>query len=162
MSKIICIILAIFVSWQACAKDSRKSFQLERCLDKADIELPYNQTNLPYILSYDYEKTLAYISKNLEGTSTKVGFIKQRIGKLFLEKGLVEDKQLSKLNRGNDRKVFRDPKNPKTLYTIDTRHCAIETFDTKGKHQGEVNFDFEFNSKGNKKDNSKGHDIIVQ
>ncbi len=167
MKRIILLILLLLLSWQIEAKEAKKpkkvsSPQLEKCLDKADLELPYNQANLPHILTFDYEKTLAYISKHLEGTTTKVGFIKQRIEKLFFERGFIEDKHLSKLNRAKDHKVYRDPNNPKTLYTIDTRHCAIETFDSKGRHQGEVNFDFEFNTKGGKKDNAKSHDIIVQ
>ncbi len=85
----------------------------------------------------------------------RVAKIKEVTAKVAEDAGMVRDKRVEKLNR--PRTVYRDKDG--NYYSVDTQHGRFEKTNSKGKHQGE--YDIEFNDKG-KQDPSGGHDLIVK
>jgi hypothetical protein len=69
-------------------------------------------------------------------------------------RGLEFEEFVSKRNK---RIVYRDP-STKNLYSVDTQHGRFEMLNRKGKHLGEVNFDFNL-TKG--PDKSGMHDLEI-
>jgi len=67
----------------------------------------------------------------------RVATVKGEAAKVADRNGWVKDRTYSKMN---DREVYRDPKTG-DLYSVDTQHGRFEKCTSKGKHQGEVNFD---------------------
>jgi hypothetical protein len=66
-------------------------------------------------------------------------------------------KKESKLTRINNRDVYFDSKT-KNYYALDTQHGRFEVVNSKGKHQGEVDFNL---NQTKPADKSGGHDLIM-
>lgn len=85
----------------------------------------------------------------------KVGVARAKGAEIAKQAGFVKDDKLSKIN-GRD--VYVD-KNTGKLYSIDKRHGRFEVTDKRGKHLGEVRFDF---TPSKKADKSGKHDLKVK
>ena len=97
----------------------------------------------------DFEESLNKLPAN-----ERVAKVKEKAQKVAKEKGLVKD---AKLSRINGRDIYRDPKSG-DYYSVDTQHGRFEHLNKRGKHLGEV--DFEFNNT-KPADISGGHDINI-
>ncbi|WP_311773169.1 colicin E3/pyocin S6 family cytotoxin [Listeria booriae] len=101
-------------------------------------------------IAKDFEKKISKMSPN-----ERVASVKQMAKEIAEKKGLTKNSKLSKINK---RDIYTDEKN-KEFYSVDTQHGRFEKTNAKGKHQGEVDFDF-----NNQKpaDKSGKHDIRVK
>ena len=97
-----------------------------------------------------FEEQLVNMDKN-----DRVAIVKQKAKEVALERGLIKENKLTKIN---NRDVYIDPKT-KERYTVDTRHARFEYLTKRGKHLGEVDFDFVYKGK---QDKSGGHNLIVK
>ena len=88
-------------------------------------------------------------------TEEKVAVFKQEGRAVAEGKGFKKDNKLSKIN---SRDVYKDP-STKDLYALDTYHGSFEHCNKRGKHLGEVDFDFNFLDDA---DSSGRHDLIVK
>ncbi|WP_258166071.1 colicin E3/pyocin S6 family cytotoxin [Bacillus sp. MYb209] len=70
------------------------------------------------------------------------------------QKGWKKDNKRTKMNK---REVYYDKKTD-TYYAIDTQHGRFEVVNSKGKHQGEVDFNL---NQTKPADKSGGHDLIM-
>jgi len=68
----------------------------------------------------------------------RVAAVSEEAAARAAEKGLVRDRRISAMN-GRD--VYVDP-NTGDLYSVDTQHGAFEKCDSRGIHEGEVDFGF--------------------
>ena len=101
-------------------------------------------------VSNAFEKEISKMSPN-----DRVAAVKTKAKEICDEKGFIKDNKLSKIN---ERNVYRDTKTGK-LYAVDSQHGRFEMTNAKGKHQGEVNFDFEQTKPADK---SGGHDLKIK
>ena len=85
----------------------------------------------------------------------RVATVKTEAAKVAEQNGWVKDRTCSKMN---DREVYKDPKTGE-IYSVDTQHGRFEKCNSKGKHQGEVNFDLEQTKPA---DSSGKHDVRVK
>lgn len=85
----------------------------------------------------------------------RVATVKSKAREIAKNVGLEKDSKLSKIN-GRD--VYNDPKT-EDLYSVDTQHGRFEKTNSKGKYQGEVDFDFKSTKPA---DASGGHNIKVK
>ncbi|WHX80068.1 colicin E3/pyocin S6 family cytotoxin [Priestia flexa] len=81
----------------------------------------------------DFEKSIVKLPP-----AERVATVRSKAQEVAKNAGLVKDSKLSKIN-GRD--VYKDPKTG-DLYSVDTQHGRFEKTNSKGKHQGEVDFDF--------------------
>ena len=88
-------------------------------------------------------------------TSERVATVKQEARAVADNNGLSKNNKLSRIN---NRDVYSDPKT-KDLYAVDSQHGTFEHCNRRGKHLGEVDFDFN-NTKP--ADTSGQHDLIVK
>lgn len=84
-------------------------------------------------IAKDFEKSIVKLSP-----AERVATVKSKAQEIAKNVGLVKDSKLSKIN-GRD--VYKDPKTG-DLYSVDTQHGRFEKTNSKGKHLGEVDFDF--------------------
>ena len=78
--------------------------------------------------------------------------VKEKARKVAKEKGLIKDSKLSKLN-GRD--IYKNSKTGE-YYSVDTQHGRFEYLNKRGKHLGEVDFEFKPTKEA---DISGGHNI---
>ena len=88
-------------------------------------------------------------------TSERAATVKQEARAVADNNGLSKNNKLSRIN---NRDVYSDPKT-KDLYAVDSQHGTFEHCNRRGKHLGEVDFDFN-NTKP--ADTSGQHDLIVK
>lgn len=88
-------------------------------------------------------------------TSERVATVKQEARAVADNNGLSKNNKLSRIN---NRDVYSDPKT-KDLYAVDSQHGTFEHCNRRGKHLGEVDFDFN-NTKP--ADTSGQHGLIVK
>ena len=88
-------------------------------------------------------------------TSERVATVKQEARAVADNNGLSKNNKLSRIN---NRDVYSDPKT-KDLYAVDSQHGTFEHCNRRGRHLGEVDFDFN-NTKP--ADTSGQHDLIVK
>ncbi len=84
----------------------------------------------------------------------RVGTVKREARAIADNKGFVKNKSVS---RKNNLDVYTDPKT-NDLYAVDTQHGTFEHCNKRGKHLGEVDFDFNPTKDADK---SRNHDLIV-
>ncbi|MGE6630410.1 colicin E3/pyocin S6 family cytotoxin [Bacillus sp. NPDC077027] len=85
----------------------------------------------------------------------RVAAVKIKVQEVAKSNSLIKDSKLSKMN-GRD--VYKDPKTG-DLYSVDTQHGRFEKTNSKGKHQGEVDFDFKQTKPA---DASGGHNLKIK
>ncbi|PXV84119.1 putative cytotoxic protein [Lachnotalea glycerini] len=98
----------------------------------------------------EFEKRISKMSPN-----ERVAAVKEKASKVAKEKNLVKD---SKLSKRNGRDIYKDPKTGE-YYAVDSQHGRFEHLNKRGKHIGEVDFDFNSTKSA---DSSGGHDIYVK
>ncbi|KMQ16260.1 colicin E3/pyocin S6 family cytotoxin [Bacillus mycoides] len=84
----------------------------------------------------------------------KIALIKSTSMDIANQKGWKKDNKRTKMNK---REVYYDKK-ADTYYAIDTQHGRFEVVNSKGKHQGEVEFNL---NQTKSADKSGGHDLIM-
>ena len=109
--------------------------------------LVHNANNYTNIDSKAFEKEICKMSSN-----ERVAAVKTKAKEICDGKGFIKDNKLSRIN-GRD--VYRDSKTG-NLYAVDSQHGRFEMLNAKGKHQGEVNFEFEVTKPA---DNSGKHNL---
>ncbi len=106
-------------------------------------------------------KGARYGAKDFENSLVKlppaerVAAVKMKVKEVAKSNGLIKDSKLSKIN---SRDVYKDPKTG-DLYSVDTQHGRFEKTNNKGKHQGEVDFDFKQTKPA---DASGGHNLKIK
>jgi RHS repeat-associated protein len=85
----------------------------------------------------------------------RVAAVKEKARQVAQDNGLIKD---SKLSRINDRNIYRNP-NTGDYYSVDTQHGRFEYLDKRGRHKGEMNFDFNVTKPA---DITGGHNITVK
>ncbi|GMG80460.1 T7SS effector LXG polymorphic toxin [Bacillus safensis] len=98
----------------------------------------------------DFEKSLVKLPP-----AERVAAVKMKVKEVAKSNGLIKDSKLSKIN---SRDVYKDPKTG-DLYSVDTQHGRFEKTNNKGKHQGEVDFDFKQTKPA---DASGGHNLKIK
>ncbi|PRR90353.1 MULTISPECIES: T7SS effector LXG polymorphic toxin [unclassified Bacillus (in: firmicutes)] len=98
----------------------------------------------------DFEKSLVKLPP-----AERVAAVKIKVKEVAKSNGLIKDSKLSKIN---SRDVYKDPKTG-DLYSVDTQHGRFEKTNNKGKHQGEVDFDFKQTKPA---DASGGHNLKIK
>ncbi|MBR0602608.1 transposase [Bacillus safensis] len=98
----------------------------------------------------DFEKSLVTLPP-----AERVAAVKIKVKEITKSNGLIKDSKLSKIN---SRDVYKDPKTG-DLYSVDTQHGRFEKTNNKGKHQGEVDFDFKQTKPA---DASGGHNLKIK
>ncbi|NMD72720.1 hypothetical protein HHO41_21060 [Bacillus sp. DNRA2] len=98
----------------------------------------------------DFEKSLVKLPP-----AERVAAVRTKVQEVAKNNGLIKDSKLSKIN-GRD--VYKDPKTG-DLYSVDTQHGRFEKTNSKGKHQGEVDFDFKPTKPA---DVSGGHNLKIK
>ena len=98
----------------------------------------------------DFEKRISRLSPE-----ERVAAVKEKARQVAKDKGLIKDSRLSRLN-GRD--IYKDPKTGE-YYSVDTQHGRFEHLNKRGKHLGEVDFDFNSTKPA---DTSGGHDIRIK
>ena len=98
----------------------------------------------------DFEKRISKLSPE-----ERVAAVKEKARQVAQDNGLIKD---SKLSRLNGRDVYKDPISGE-YYSLDTQHGRFEHLNKKGKHLGEVDFDFNLTKPA---DSSGGHNIKIQ
>ena len=88
-------------------------------------------------------------------SNERVATVKQEARAVADNKGLSKNNKLSRIN---NRDVYSDPKT-KDLYAVDSQHGTFEHCNRRGKHLGEVDFDFNDTKSA---DTSGQHDLIVK
>lgn len=88
-------------------------------------------------------------------SNERVATVKQEARAVADNKGLSKNNKLSRIN---NRDVYSDPKT-KDLYAVDSQHGTFEHCNRRGKHLGEVDFDFNDTKPA---DTSGQHDLIVK
>jgi RHS repeat-associated protein len=83
-------------------------------------------------IAKSFEKSISKMS-----ASERVAEVKQLASKVAKENGWIKDSKVSKMNRHD---VYFDKVTNK-YYSVDTQHGRFEVTNSKGKHQGEVDFD---------------------
>ena len=101
-------------------------------------------------------ETVAEFEKRISKLSPqeRVAAVREKANDVLKENGITKDYQASKIN---NRAIYKDS-NTGEYYSIDTQHGRLEHFNKKGKHLGEVDFDFKQTKPADK---SGRHDIIV-
>lgn len=87
--------------------------------------------------------------------SERVATVKSEAKAVAEEYGFIKNKKIS---ANNNRDVYENPRT-KDLYSVDTQHGRFEHCNKRGKHLGEVDFDFNV-TKG--PDKSGRHDLRVK
>jgi len=111
-------------------------------------KLPSGPKGLPS--AKDFEKQIAKLPPG-----ERVAKIKEHSKRVAEGNGWTQN---SKLTKKNKRDVYQDDDG--NLWALDSQHGAFEKLNSKGKHQGEFNFDLKENA--GKLDKSGGHDLIVK
>ncbi|MBJ8009808.1 MULTISPECIES: colicin E3/pyocin S6 family cytotoxin [Bacillus cereus group] len=96
-----------------------------------------------------FDKKIAKMNVN-----ERVAEIKTVSREVANQKGWKKDNKRTKMNK---REVYYDKKTD-TYYAIDTQHGRFEVVNSKGKHQGEVDFNL---NQTKPADKSGGHDLIM-
>lgn len=112
----------------------------------AFLDIPKSTGNI----AKDFEKSLVKLPP-----AERVATVKIKVQEVAKNNGLIKE---SKLSRINGRAVYKDPKTG-DLYSVDTQHGRFEKTNSKGKHQGEVDFDFKPTKPA---DASGGHNLKVK
>lgn len=81
--------------------------------------------------------------------------VKEKARQVAEKNGLVKDSRATKMN-GRD--IYKDPKTGE-YYSVDTQHGRFEYLNKKGKHLGEVDFNFNLTKPA---DSSGGHNINIK
>ncbi|OWT47256.1 hemolysin BL-binding protein [Bacillus sp. K2I17] len=115
-------------------------------------------------------KNLGNVTKNVPKGSFDVAAFDKKIAKMSVNERVAEIKTVSrevanqkgwkkdnKRTKMNKREVYYDKKTD-TYYAIDTQHGRFEVVNSKGKHQGEVDFNL---NQTKPADKSGGHDLIM-
>ncbi|RAN72710.1 hemolysin BL-binding protein [Bacillus sp. SRB_331] len=115
-------------------------------------------------------KALEAAAKNVSNGRFDVVAFDQKIAKMNVNEKIALIKSTSmdiakhngwkkepKLTRINNRDVYFDSKT-KNYYALDTQHGRFEVVNSKGKHQGEVDFNL---NQTKPADKSGGHDLIM-
>ncbi|MBE7121647.1 S-layer homology domain-containing protein [Bacillus cereus] len=115
-------------------------------------------------------KNLGNVTKNVPKGSFDVAAFDKKIAKMNVNERVAEIKTVSrevanqkgwkkdnKRTKMNKREVYYDKKTD-TYYAIDTQHGRFEVVNSKGKHQGEVDFNL---NQTKPADKSGGHDLIM-
>jgi len=97
-----------------------------------------------------FEKRISKLPPN-----ERVAAVKEKAKEVAKDNGLVKDSNASK-KTGRD--VYKDPQTG-DLYSVDTQHGRFEHLNKKGKHLGEVDFDFNTTKPA---DTSGRHDINIK
>ena len=105
------------------------------------------------LLSFDVKGFNEKISKM--APSDRVANVKQTAKDIADKAGLKKDSRVSKLN-GRD--VYVDPKTG-NYYSVDTQHGTFEVTNSRGKHLGECDYNFNGTKPA---DTSGGHDLKVK
>ena len=105
------------------------------------------------MLSFDVRGFNQKISKM--SSSDRVANVKQTAKDIADKSGLKKDSRVSKLN-GRD--VYVDPKTG-NYYSVDTQHGTFEITNSRGKHLGECDFNFQGTKPA---DTSGGHNLKVK
>lgn len=98
----------------------------------------------------DFEKSLVHLPPR-----ERVAAVTSKAKEIAGNAGLIKEPKLSRINK---RDVYRDP-NTNELYSVDTQHGRFEILNSKGKHRGEVDFDFKRTKPA---DTSGKHDLKTQ
>ncbi|MDA7026651.1 T7SS effector LXG polymorphic toxin [Bacillus sp. CLL-7-23] len=98
----------------------------------------------------DFEKSLVKLPP-----AERVATVKLKAQEVAKKAGLVKESKLSKIN---SRDVYKDPKTG-DLFSVDTQHGRFEKTNRKGKHQGEIDFDFKPTKPA---DTSGGHNLKIK
>ncbi|MBC7533022.1 MAG: hypothetical protein H7318_15720 [Oligoflexus sp.] len=96
-----------------------------------------------------------YRSNRDKPPGERVAAIRTKADALAKEKGMQKDNKISKMN---NRTVYKD--NDGSYWSVDTLHGTFEKLDSKGRHQGEYDFDFKIID--GTQDRSGGHDLRIQ
>ena len=102
------------------------------------------------MVKYTYVESISKLS-----TNERVARIKEKAEQVFDVREIDRNRTATRLNK---RPIYSDKKD-KHYYSIDTLHGRIEYYDSRGKHLGEVDFDFDPKKLADK---SGKHDIIVK
>ncbi|HDR7648156.1 S-layer protein (plasmid) [Bacillus mycoides] len=118
----------------------------------------------------DIEKKAKNLEKAAKGGRFDVAAFDKKIAKMNVNERVAEIKTVSrevanqkgwkkdnKRTKMNKREVYYDKKTD-TYYAIDTQHGRFEVVNSKGKHQGEVDFNL---NQTKPADKSGGHDLIM-
>ncbi|MGH0798223.1 S-layer protein [Bacillus mycoides] len=118
----------------------------------------------------DIEKKAKNLEKAAKGGRFDVAAFDKKIAKMNVNERVAEIKTVSrevanqkgwkkdnKRTKMNKREVYYDKKTD-TYYAIDTQHGRFEVVNSKGKHQGEVDFNL---IQTKPADKSGGHDLIM-
>jgi RHS repeat-associated protein len=97
-----------------------------------------------------FEKTISKMVAN-----ERVGVVRTQAAEIAKELEWVKDSKLTKIN---NRDVYFDPKTGNYI-GVDSQHGRFEITNSKGKHQGEINFNLELTKEADKKGK---HDLIMK
>ena len=86
-----------------------------------------------YATAQEFEKAISHMSPD-----ERVAAVRNEAAEVARNAGLIKDRKLSKIT---GRTVYRNQEGNQ-LYSVDTQHGRFEVLNKRGRHLGEVDFDF--------------------